>query len=495
VSKKKFARPKKLAKKTRGEKACRRCGVAGGTLASGFRERGDRPGRTHAICRECEAAAERARREERVARLESDYASLKPEDFRVGVGNVGDKDEHADEEKKQEYSARMGEMLDALVQSGGDPALIPGHLGEYNARLGEQERRFMNRRLARTVSIHVAREELHVRMFKQACDEHLRGRVEPTGYARFKPDGFAAKRAALLLLSDIHLGAELLARDNPRPHGAIEEARAVEFVVRQLLDFKPQYREQTEAVVIFNGDLVEGKLQHSLFTGIPLVEQKLVFWRIFRVAIGLIAQQYKKVRVVFRPGNHGRDTVKHPGRATSDKWDGHEWEMGYALMCMCDGLKNVEWDLDLKPYAIVDLFGHKVLVSHGDTEPKTGDPDTKAKENAASLDRLNSTLEYGCAFDAAVFGHYHKGRYIPGRVKQLWNAALLPSNGHARTSGYVGEPLGQWLWEAVEGHPVGDVRFLEVTQSVLRDERLGRMIPPFRLGADGRGLAAPAVAP
>lgn len=472
-------------------RTCRLCQVPGGTGGCGFRERSDRPGAPRSACRDCEAAQERQRYDERVARTESDYESLKPEDFDVGVGNdVKGYDKDAAKQKRQEYSRQMGELADALVKSGGDPEAVKPELGSYVARLAEQERRFRNRRLARTVSLHVAHEALHLRLFKQACGEYLNGRVEPSGYALRAPD-YEVKRSAILHLSDLHLGASLSPKDNPRPHGAVEEARALEFVTRQLLDFKPQYRETTEAVLIFNGDLIEGKLQHSLLTGDPLVEQKVIFWRHARRMVQLVAAAYKKVRVVFRPGNHGRDTVVHPGRATSSKWDGHEWEMGYALMCMCDGLRNVEWDLGLMPYAIVDLYGSKLLVSHADTEPKIGDPDSKAKENAASLDRLNSTLEYGCTFDAACFGHYHKGRYIPGRVKQLFNAALIPSNGHARSSGYVGEPLGQWLWEAVEGHPVGDVRFLEVTPSVLRDEKLGTLLRPFRFGDHPDGAVNP----
>jgi hypothetical protein len=117
-------------------------------------------------------------------------------------------------------------------------------------------------------------------------------------------------------------------------------------------------------------------------------------------------------------------------------------------------------------------------LSHGDTEIKLGDPDLKAKDNRTQLDRLlaSGTTRH---FDCAAFGHFHKARYQPGKPAILFNGALIPSNGYARSEGYFTE-CGQWLWEAVEGYPIGDLRFVQVGVAQDRDERLGQMIPPFR---------------
>lgn len=484
------------------EKKCSTCKLPGGQTVDGvpcgFPDGG--AGRLAAECRRCKADAQRARYDARQGRINSDYASLKVDedfddedevkggddgDYDTSVANDGTKDKKAAEEKRQEYSRRMGEFADSLKTTGGDPDQMDAALGTYIGRLAEQERRFGNRRIARSVSLAAAHEALHLRQVKALVAEYMTGKVAPTGYATLKPVDFRPKRTNVLGLSDLHLGADIKALDNPKPFTAIEEARRLEFIVRQALDFKPQYREDSELLIIINGDTIEGLLLHDLRDGAPLAEQKLIFWKHFQAIMGLAAQQYKKVRVVCQPGNHGRDVVRHPGRATSRKWDGHEWEMFWALKAMCSTLLNVEWDLPFQAVSKVNLYGSWGLVTHADTEVKFGDPDTKAEQNARILDRINSTREYGVEFDWCFTGHYHKPRYIPGRVRHIWNGALIPANGHARGAGYIREVQGQWLWEATEGYPVGDARFIEVNESTDRDERLGILIPPFRIG-EGR---------
>lgn len=466
------------------------------------RSRG-RPDGHHSWCLSCKATDEKRRYDERTAaadaaderkvkevhaRLASDFDALKPEDFDVGVGNDGRVDKDAAREKRQEFSRSMGEFAEGLrgaaaaVAHGAPGDLfehLPAELGGYVSKLAEQERRFGNRRDARAISLAEAHEVLALRRFMRVASSVLRDKVEPTGYAR-KPSRGKIRRSVCLLLSDLHLGSDLHPLDEPIAFRATEEARRLEYVMRQALDYKPQYRSHSELVLLLNGDLIEGQLLHDLRGGAALTEQKAIFWRYFRQMIGFFAQQYPRVRVVCQPGNHGRDKVRHPGRATSRKWDGHEFELYYALREMCSSLANVTWQIDFRAVSVVDLHGAKLGMTHGDTEVKLGDPDTKSTDNARILDRINSTRIYGVEFAAWAFGHYHKGRYQPRSPRVLWNGALVPPNGHARGAGYIGEPCGQWLWEAVEGYPVGDVRFIEVGQAQDRDERLGKLITPYR---------------
>lgn len=486
-------------------KKCPRCG--GSKPLDEFpRNRGRADGRG-SRCLDCTAdlqsardrkrsTAADARDEETVRRAErwaSDTEPLRADDFDVGVGNVPETDADkakraaASREKRQEFNRRMGETAADLrgaaeAQSRGDGDVLSnmsGESGDYIAKLAEQERRFGNRRMARSVAIAMAHEALSIRMFKAAAEQHLSAKIEPTGYA-LKPAGGNRKRTVCLLLSDLHLGAELSSLDEPMPFRAVEEARRLEYVVRQALDYKPQYREQSELLLLLNGDLIEGLLLHDLRDGAPLTEQKVIFWRYMSQALALFAQQFPRVRVVCQPGNHGRDKVRHPGRATSRKWDGHEWEMYYALRMMSSSLRNVEWQIDFRAASAIDLYGSWLGMTHGDTEVKLGDPDTKARENAAALDRINSTRTYGVEFAAWCVGHFHKPRYQPRSPRVIYNGALVPPNGYARGAGYVGESTGQFLWEAVEGYPVGDLRFVEVGRAQDQDERLGRLITPFR---------------
>ena len=200
-------------------------------------------------------------------------------------------------------------------------------------------------------------------------------------------------------------------------------------------------------------------------------------------AIGLFAQQYPSVDIECQPGNHGRDKMRHPGRATSSRWDGHEFEMYYALSQMCSSLSNVRFNIPFQAVSVIDLYGSKLLMNHGDAEIKFGHPDTRAAQNRAIVDRINSTKIYGYSFDVIAVGHFHTPRRqacFP--TEMIFNGALIPPGGWERSEGYFGEKQGQWLWESVEGYPVGDARFLEVGPSQDRDEKLGKLIVPFRFG-------------
>ncbi len=453
-----------------------------------------------------EQAAEKAAARDR--RLASDVAALKPDDLledddydttvandkRQGASKLS---KEASRGRRQEFNEKMGDHLGAVrraavaeKKTGRDMLeLMPEASGEYVAALAEQERRFGNRRLARSISLFAANEEQARRLFMATARQYFSDKIVPVGYAK-KPGGKPIKRSVCLMLSDLHIGSDLSGVDNPSQFGAVEEARRLEYVLRQVIDYKPQYRDNSELVLMWNGDLIEGLLLHDLRDGAPLAEQKAAFWSYASAFIGECAAAFPRVRNFFKPGNHGRDKVRHQGRATSRKWDSHEFELGFALMMMTSSLKNVTWEvdaqgnLDRKPYSIIDLHGSNFLLTHSDTEIKLGDPDTKARENFAELSNLNSTLKYGARCAAFGFGHYHKARYqIGGGVRILWNGALLPPNGHARTMGYA-ESCGQWLFEAVEGYPVGDVRLIEVGRAQDRDERLGSIIKPFRFALE-----------
>lgn len=442
-----------------------------------------------------EVARVLAKQRESVRRMASDMEPLSVDDlYDVSVGNVagqGKVSASAAREKRQEFNEKMGQHAEELRraaatahQRGGDVlSQLTEESGLYIGALAEQERRFGNRRSARSISLSQAAEAASLQAFKQVAREFFADKVTATGYAA-KPSTKPIKRSAVLLLSDLHLGAELDSLDEPMPFGAVQEARRLEYIMRQAIDYKPQYRANTELVLLLNGDLIEGQLGHQIGSGAPLTEQKAIFWMYFRRIIAEFSRAFPRVRVVCQPGNHGRDKVRHPGRATWRKWDGHEWEMYWALREMCKPLKNVAWEIPFRAVSAVDLHGQILGVSHGDTEIKLGHPDSAAAKNFRQLDAINASRLWGVHFDAWCFGHFHTGRYTLGHTRIVYNGALIPPNGHARAEGYITEACGQFLFEAVEGHIIGDVRFLEVDHRTDNDEALGKIITPFRFAAD-----------
>lgn len=458
-----------------------------------------------AVIRETERAARELAKEQASAaardrRLASDHAALRPEDFATGVANddpskpgVRALNKQAAREKRQEFSQRMGDHMvntrEAAVRAhhdGGDVLdNMPSATGGYVAELAEQERRFGNRRLARSLSLTAANEELSRRMFVDTARQYFQGKITPVGYAR-KPHSAPIKRTVCCMLSDLHIGADLSPVDNPVPFGAVEESRRLEYVLRQVIDYKPQYRNNSDLLLAFNGDGIEGLLLHDMRDGAPLAEQKAAFLSYMMAFIGTCAAAFPRVRMVWKTGNHGRNKLRHPGRATSSKWDSEEWALGFTLQMATANLKNVIWEtdvrgvLDRKPYSAVELHGAYVGFTHADTEIKLGHPDKHADGNFKILQGINSTRRYGVEFAGWGFGHFHTGRHQLGDgMRILWNPALIPPNGHARTNDWGGS-CGQFVWEAVEGHAIGDVRLCEVGPAQDSDARLGSIIKPFR---------------
>lgn len=465
----------------------------------------DRADGYRAFCKSCDAKATRDRVTKRVTaadaedaktiqaikdrarRIASDTESLTLADFEdAGIAN-GKRDPNASRDKRQEFNRSMAANAEALRRAAVDTSNgsgdvlsnMPGESGTYIGKLAEQERRFGNRRLARSVSLAQAQEALSMRHFALVAEQCFSGKVVPTGYAKTKSSA-KIKRSVCLLLSDLHLGSDLSALDNPMPFRAVEEARRLEYIMRQVIDYKPQYRNNTELVLLLNGDLIDGLLMHDFRDGAPLTEQKAIFWHLMSRFVGECARAFPSVRVECQPGNHGRNIVRHPGRATSRKWDGHEWELYFALSKMCSSLKNVTWSIPFRAISAINLHGSIVGMTHGDTEVKISHPDQGAKNNAREFDRINATQIYGVVFDAWLIGHFHTPRYSPGNPHIIYNGALIPPNGYARTSGYIGESAGQFLWEATEGYPIGDLRFIDVGRAQDEDDKLGTILQPFR---------------
>lgn len=452
------------------------------------------------VCKDCRNVAARARIVDRQQRLEQeDFAALKHEDFAVEVGNVPDRgaaDAHARskaaEEKRQEYNRRMGQVAADLHERwerylAGDlkalDTMSPDQI-TYLLSLSEQERRFGNRRVARSASISLAHELLGIRMFCKAAEQWLADRVVPKGYARREPKNAGGlDRTVHAVLSDLHLCADLRSAENPIAFGRLEQSRRLAAVCRQILEYKPQYRKRTRLMLHVIGDVIQGMLLHDMRDGAPLTEQMVVFWELMAQFVGLCAAEFLEVEIWFQPGNHGRDKLRHPGRATSFKWDGHEWRLYYALSMMCRQLKNVTCHLPFRSVSLIDVYGQTMGDSHGDTEIKLATPMRHLEANLLELQKINATQLYGRRVDAWNFGHFHFPMLVPGDPAMILNGALVPPDGHARSQGWISGRCGQWIYESVPGHLVGDARLVEVGPEQDADESLDAILTPPTFGA------------
>ena len=393
----------------------------------------------------------------------------------------------ADAQKKQEYNRTMGEFADMLADPDSADETKQARVSRYLSNLAEDEKRFLNRRRARSVSLAAARELLFVRRFIEASRVVFKDRIEPSGYASKSRRVFGkGKRIVNVLLSDLHFGARLDASELPTGYTAKTEARRLAKIVAEVCDYKPQYRDETTCNVLVNGDIIEGYLLHDIRDGDPLTDQFTGIVYALTQAIGHIAAAYPRVQVYWQSGNHGRNKLRHPGRATSSKWDSFETMAGVAVRLACQPLKNVVWNIPTTPYCTVPLFDARLLLTHGDTVINVGNPGKSL--NLAKIDQqmahINATGVYGSKFDVFAVGHVHVGVHVSLMAGHLIvNPPLVPSNGFALTLGYVSQ-CGQWLWESVEGYPVGDARLIEIGAAEDRDASLEKIIKPARFSYD-----------
>lgn len=455
-------------------KTCKTCSKA--LPEDQYRTNGMRNGKPRrlSVCIGCEGKA----REEldaqkmaaRLARLESETEALK-------AGDLNQEDYSApnyDREKKQEYTSKMGSFGKVLHELGTNP----DSMAAFVSLTAEQERRWLNKRLGRSMSLGAARELLMIRQF-EAMASRVSWPITAAGYAA-RPKAVIPSRGLVLGLSDLHIGANLPSYENPVGFNFLAASRRIARLVHETSEYKTQYRDRTELVLLLNGDIIEGLLGWNDADNAPFAEQQVACCQFLAQAIERFAAAFPSVRVVCETGNHGRNKLTHQGRATSSKWNSHEHVIYKFLQMQCRPLSNVTFQIPLDPIAVVDLLGNRAAVTHGDTELKLKSPSTGAHTWGTAIDELNSSGRLGGPVVLLFGGHFHdpKVMYFSNSVA-ICNGALVPSNGHSRTAGYA-STCGQFLWEFTPQWAFGDNRFLRVGARDDSDSTLDQIIAPFQ---------------
>lgn len=290
-------------------------------------------------------------------------------------------------------------------------------------------------------------------------------------------------RAVTLTLSDLHFGGDLKSEETGADsYGAVEEARRLAEIVRQTCDYKPQYRKETKLVLNLGGDLFEGKL-HDPQDAAPMSEQVCRTIHLLGQAIAHLAAHYPEVQVNCTTGNHGRDMNRHSGRATTGKWDSIETVIYFALKTALKAHKNVSFSIPKTPYVMYEVFGAKYFLTHGDNVLNAGNPgkSINVRNLEFQLNRINASLQDKDEVKVAIVGHTHVASVslmAPG-VTVVTNGALTPVNGFAVSLGILEGVCSQTLFEAVPGHPIGDIRFIRVDSNTDKDSTLDDIIKPW----------------
>lgn len=292
------------------------------------------------------------------------------------------------------------------------------------------------------------------------------------------------KRAVNVLLSDLHIGSDIKKEETGKlDFGKIEESRRLARITREIIEYKPQYRNETELNLNILGDIIENKLHDLGDDSAPVAEQAARAIYLLVQCITHCAMHYPKVNVRFQTGNHGRNTGRHHGRAVSQKWDSIETIVYYAIKTALKDAKNVNFELPLTPYVVYEVFGKKIFVTHGDSVLNVGYPGNSIKTGSLEdqINRINASLPD--AEEIAVFavGHVHVGSvtHLGNGAVLITNGPMVPSNAFAVSIGLMEAACGQYLFESVEGYPCGDTRYIKVTEKDDKDATLDKLITPW----------------
>jgi hypothetical protein len=194
-----------------------------------------------------------------------------------------------------------------------------------------------------------------------------------------------------------------------------------------------------------------------------------------------LASAYDKVTYFCVPGNHGRNKRRHPERATTQKWDSFENMIYLALKYATASLPNVKIVIPYSPFYTFPAFDKTGFVTHGDTVLDVGFP-SSVIDIRKIRNQVNEWNAGDQNHDLFLVGHVHCGAMvqIPSGPVFMSNGPLIPPDGYAISRGIAHTNCGQWIWESVEGHIVGDARYIRVDSSTDKDADLDKIVTPFR---------------
>lgn len=318
-------------------------------------------------------------------------------------------------------------------------------------------------------AVNALRRDIGSRDYVAARIEALLEKMPPIKLAyRPKASKKRLTRSLSLLLSDLHVGTDLTLEEHLVEHRAKQEAAALWSVIKNVCEYKLEHRRDTELCLNILGDIIENELHGRSGADLLHVQVCRAIYLLSQ-AIAILAASFPKVRVNFSVGNHGRDIALNPGRATSQKFNGLETTIYYAIKVVCRGLKNVEFSQPLTAWAEYTAQGHKIYVTHGDTHLEPGNPGGKINVRGLenSTNRINASLKDKDEYKVFAVGHVHQAmvtQLVNGSYL-ITNGALIPPGSYAQSLNIMEAPMTQVLWETTKEHPVGDFRFVTANKN------------------------------
>lgn len=356
---------------------------------------------------------------------------------------------------------------------------VHDYLNTKSKQLTQSNQRYTDKKLVKTTTANlIAISQLQEVLNKVFCKDWYKLPKKSV-----KPKLYCA-RATNILLSDLHVGAHLDPQECPVEYKTIQESRRLGKVVSQVTNYKQQYRNESKLIIHLLGDVIQGQL-HDLRDGDVYTYQYAAAVYYLVQTILYCCQEYPQVEVYCTPGNHGRNVARHQHKAVFQKWDSIETMIYVAVKTaiLNSGVTNCKFFIPKTPYYTVTIFDNKGFFTHGDTALFPGHPGHSINVNRLSQQvcKWNTARNIGGPFNIFGCGHIHVGSVInlPDGVTLITNGALVPPDPYSLSIGSPDNTCGQYIWESVEGHGVGDQRFI-IVDGAEKDSKYNDIIKPFK---------------
>ncbi len=288
------------------------------------------------------------------------------------------------------------------------------------------------------------------------------------------------KRELNLVLSDLHIGSDIKKEETGRvDFGTKEEARRFAKIIEETITYKEMHRAETHLNVLLLGDLIENQL-HDPADGAPLAIQFARAVHVLGQGLAHLITKFPSITVHCTSGNHGRNTARHKNRAVSQKWDSIETMIYIALKAKFEGVKNIKFNIPKTPYIVYEVFGKKIFITHGDNVLSVGNPSNNIKTGTLEdkINSINAALPDSEEYSVFIIGHHHVGScvHLSNGSVVITNGPLVPPNDFAISLGLFEAACGQYIFESVEGYPVGDIRYIKVGTLEDKNKELDKII-------------------
>jgi len=289
---------------------------------------------------------------------------------------------------------------------------------------------------------------------------------------KFPKSSKPIERTLVAHLSDTHYGNNVSSGElgGLNSYNNVIAARRTALFFQNIANFKPQYRDITDLVLILNGDLGAGIIHNQEHAVDLMTRQFATILSIIGQGVTYLAQHFKKITVYCTPDNHMRFQHKQSkDRSTVHKWDSFATMAHVALKREFNNYKNINFIIPESPYAIFDIQGHKAFATHGDNVFEVGNASKviKVGDIASQVDKINnSDLSQNKKFELFFIAHVHapmillldNGSYV------YINGCLSGLDAFGNSIGIFGNHPTQQLIEITKEH-IGDCRLVRVKEA------------------------------